>query len=259
MTTAATGMKAQQLNIDTIANNLANVDTTGFKKSAAEFQDLLYEVVNPGGSTRGSGLSNSSRVEVGHGVKLSATHRNFRQGALMQTANPLDLVIEGDGFFQLRLPDGTIGYTRDGSLKMDADRNVVTSAGYFMEPPLQIPEDAIEISIARDGTVSVIIAGNDSTIQDIGQVELVRFPNPTGMRNRGGNIFLESPASGAPVLGVPGEEGLGEVSQGYLEMSNVETVDELIKMIAAQRAYELNAKTISIGDDLLQIVAQLKR
>ncbi len=259
MTTAATGMKAQQLNIDTIAHNLANVNTTGFKKSHAEFQDLLYETVSPGGATRGSGLSNSSRIEVGHGVKLSSTNKNFQQGALMQTANPLDLVIEGDGFFQLRLPDGTVGYTRDGGFKLDADRNVVTATGYFLEPALQIPEDAVEVSIARDGTVSVLLSGDSSTIQDIGQIELARFPNPAGLKNRGGNVFLESPGSGRPVLGIAGEDGLGEVSQGFLEMSNVETVDELIKMIAAQRAYELNARTISIGDDMLQIVAQLKR
>ena len=259
MSTAATGMKAQQLNIDTIAHNLANVNTSGYKKSHAEFQDLLYEVVSPGGSTRGSGLSNSSRVEVGHGTKLSATNKVFSQGAMMQTANPLDLVVEGDGCFQVLLPDGDIGYTRDGSFKLDAERNIVTAAGYYMEPALQIPEDAIEISIARDGTISVLMSGDSSTIQEIGQLELVRFPNPAGLKNRGGNIFLESPASGTPIIGIAGEDGLGEISQGYLEMSNVETVDELIRMIAAQRAYELNSRTISVADEMLQTINRLKR
>ncbi len=259
MSTAATGMKAQQLNIDTIAHNLANVNTTGYKKSHAEFQDLLYEVVTPGGASRGSGLSNSTRVEVGHGVKMSATGKNFSQGAMMQTANPLDMVIEGDGFFQVRLPDGDIGYSRDGSFKLDAERSLVTATGYYLEPALQIPEDAIEISLARDGTISVLLSGDSSSIQDIGQLELARFPNPAGLKNRGGNIYMESAASGTPIIGIAGEDGLGEISQGYLEMSNVETVDELIRMIAAQRAYELNSRTISVADDMLQIINQLKR
>jgi flagellar basal-body rod protein FlgG len=259
MSTAASGMKAQQLNIDTIANNLANVNTAGYKKSHAEFQDLLYEAVLPGGGSRGSGLTSPMRIEVGHGVKLAATNKNFKQGTMTQTGNPLDMMIEGDGFFQIRLPDGTIGYSRDGSFKMDAERNIVTAAGYRLEPPVQIPIDATEISVARDGVISVMLQGDTSTVQDLTQMELAKFPNPAGLTARGGNIFLESPASGAPILGIPGQEGLGEVAVGFLEMSNVETVEELVAMIAAQRAYELNSKTISVADDMLQTVNTLKR
>jgi flagellar basal-body rod protein FlgG len=259
MTTAASGMKAQQMNIDTIANNLANVNTAGFKKSAAEFQDLLYEAVVPGGSTRGSGLASPARVEIGHGVKLVSTDKLFTQGQMRQTGNPLDLMIEGDGFFQVKLPDGSLAYTRDGSFKMDGERNVVTSAGYYLEPPIQVPLDATDISIARDGTVSVTLAGSASTVQDIGRLEVAKFPNPAGLRNRGGNLFLESPASGAAVRGVPGQEGIGEVAAGFLEGANVETVEELVSMITAQRAYELNSKSISVADEMLQTVNQLRR
>jgi flagellar basal-body rod protein FlgG len=259
MSTAASGMKAQQLNIDTIANNLANVNTAGYKRSHAEFQDLLYEAVMPAGASRGSGLASPLRIEVGHGVKLVATNKDFMQGSVRQTSNPLDLMIEGDGFLQVRLPDGTIGYTRDGSLKLDAERNIVTATGYTLEPAVQIPLDATEIAIARDGTVSVTLQGDSGTVLDLTQIELAKFPNPAGLTARGGNIFLESPASGAPVLGLPGEDGLGEVSSGFLEMSNVETVEELVRMISAQRAYELNSKTISIADDMLQVVNSLKR
>jgi len=259
MTTAASGMKAQQLNIDTIANNLANVNTAGFKKSSTEFADLLYEAVVPSGSTRGGGLSSPARVEVGHGVKMVATDRNFTPGQMAQTGNPLDLMIEGDGFFQLRLPDGSLAYTRDGSFKLDAERNVVTAQGYFLDPPLQIPEDATEIAVARDGTVSVRLAGDNTNQQEIGKLEVARFPNAAGLQARGGNIFLESPASGAPVRGVPGQEGIGEVAAGFLEGSNVESVEELINMIAAQRAYELNSRTITVADELLQTINQLRR
>ena len=259
MSTAASGMKAQQLNIDTIANNLANVNTAGYKKSHAEFQDLLYEAVVPTGATRGSNLSVPTRVEVGHGVKLVATNKDFRQGTIVQTGNPLDLMIEGDGFFQLCLPDGSLGYTRDGSFKLDAERNIVTSTGYRLEPPVQIPVDAVEVAIARDGTISVSLQGDRGTVQDLTQLELARFPNAAGLNNRGGNVFLESPASGTALLGVPGEEGIGEVSAGFVEMSNVETVEELVSMITAQRAYELNSRTISIADEMLRSVNNLKR
>ncbi len=259
MTTAASGMKAQQLNIDTIANNLANVNTAGFKKSQTEFADLLYEAVVPSGSTRGGGLASPARVEVGHGVKMVSTDRVFSPGQMRQTGNPLDLMVEGDGFFQLRLPDGTVGYTRDGSFKLDGERNLVTAAGYFLEPPVQIPQDATEISIARDGTISVQLASDTANVQEIGKLEVAKFPNAAGLRARGGNVYLETAASGTPVRGVPGQEGIGEVAAGFLEMSNVETVEELVSMIAAQRAYELNSRTISVADELLQTVNQLRR
>jgi len=259
MGTAASGMKAQQMNIDTIANNLANVNTTGFKKSHPEFQDLLYEKVMPGGQMDAEGRSTPTRVEVGHGVKLVATNRNFGQGTVVSTNNPLDLMIEGDGFFQIRLPDGTIKYTRDGSFKLDADRDIVTSAGYRLEPAVTVPEDAVELSVSRDGIISVSVFGDDANVQEIGQLELARFPNAGGLSARGGNIFSESPASGTPLLGNPGLDGMGETTSGFLEMSNVETVDELVNMISAQRAYELNSKTIVMADEMLQTVNRLKR
>jgi flagellar basal-body rod protein FlgG len=259
MGTAASGMKAQQMNIDTIANNLANVNTTGYKKSHPEFQDLLYEKVMPGGQVDAEGRAAPSRVEVGHGVKLVATNKNFSQGTVVSTSNPLDLMIEGDGFFQVRLPDGTIKYTRDGSFKMDADRSVVTSAGYRLEPEVTVPEDAIELSVSRDGIISVMVTGDDANVQEIGQLELARFPNAAGLTARGGNLFGESPASGSPLLGNPGLDGMGDTTSGFLEMSNVETVDELVNMISAQRAYELNSKTITMADEMLQTVNRLKR
>ncbi len=259
MGTAASGMKAMQMQIDTISNNLANVNTTGYKKSDLAFQDLLYEQVVPGGQLRSSGQVAPTQVEVGHGVKMVSTSRDFRQGTVQATNNPLDLMIEGDGFYQLRMPDGSLGYTRDGSFKLDADRNVVTALGYRLEPALQVPADATDISIARDGTVSVKLAGDSATVQDIGKIELVRFPNSAGLISKGGNVYLESPASGAPLTGNPGEDGLGEIASGFLEMSNVETVDELVRMITAQRAYELNSKTISMADQMLQTANNIKR
>ncbi len=259
MGTAASGMKAQQLNIDTISNNLANVNTTGYKRSHAEFQDLLYEKVMPGGQIDADGRAIPAKVEVGHGVKLVATNKNFSQGLVVSTSNPLDLMVEGDGFFQLTMPDGSIKYTRDGSFKMDADRNIVSSQGYVLEPAITIPSDATEVSIGRSGVVSVSIAGDDGNITEVGQIELARFPNSAGLDARGGNIFSESPASGTPILGNPGLDGIGETASGFLEMSNVETVDELVKMISAQRAYELNSKTISMADEMLQTINRLKR
>jgi flagellar basal-body rod protein FlgG len=259
MGTASSGMKAQQMNIDTIANNLANVNTTGYKRSHAEFQDLLYEKVMPGGQIDAQGRAVPAKVEVGHGVKLVATNKNFSQGTVVSTNNPLDLMVEGDGFFQLRMPDGSIKYTRDGSFKMDADRNIVSSQGYVLEPAITVPEDAVEISISRDGNISVVTSGDEANIQEIGQLELARFPNAAGLDARGGNIFSESPASGNPILANPGLEGIGETASGFLEMSNVETVDELVKMISAQRAYELNSKTITMADEMLQTINRLKR
>ncbi len=259
MGTASSGMKAQQMNIDTIANNLANVNTTGYKRSNAEFQDLLYEKVMPGGMIDAAGRARPGKVEVGHGVQLVSTNKNFSQGPVISTNNPLDIMVEGDGFFQLRMPDGTIKYTRDGSFKMDADRNIVSSQGYLLEPGVTVPEDAMEIAVSRGGIVSVRTAGDDANVQEVGQIELARFPNSAGLNARGGNIYAESPASGTPILGNPGLDGMGESASGFLEMSNVETVDELVKLISAQRAYELNSKTITMADEMLQTINRLKR
>ncbi len=259
MGTASSGMKAQQMNIDTIANNLANVNTTGYNKSHSEFQDLLYERIMPGGMIDAEGRARPSKVEIGHGVQLVSTNKNFSQGPVISTNNPLDIMVEGDGFFQLRMPDGTMKYTRDGSFKMDADRNIVSSQGYMLEPNVTVPEDAMEIAISRAGIISVRVSGDDSNIQEIGQIELARFPNAAGLEARGGNIFAEGPASGTPILGNPGLDGIGETASGFLEMSNVETVDELVKLISAQRAYELNSKTITMADEMLQTINRLKR
>ncbi|MFO7653932.1 MAG: flagellar basal-body rod protein FlgG [Candidatus Krumholzibacteriia bacterium] len=259
MSTAASGMKAQQLNIDTIANNLANVNTTGYKESRPEFQDLLYEQVAPGGTLGVDGRAAPNRIEVGHGVRLVATRKNLGQGMVIQTGNPLDVMIEGDGFFQVRLPDGSVAYTRDGSFKLDADRNLVTSAGYRLEPEMQVPADAVEIAVGRDGVVGVRLQGDAASIQEIGRLELARFPNSGGLAARGGNLLLETPNSGAPILAQPGLEGLGETTSGFLESSNVEAVDQLVSMISAQRAYELNSKSITMADEMYQTVNRLKR
>ena len=259
MGTASSGMKAQQMNIDTIANNLANVNTTGYKRSHAEFQDLLYEKVMPGGQVDAEGRARPGKVEIGHGVQLVSTNKNFSQGPVVSTNNPLDVMVEGDGFFQLTMPDGTTKYTRDGSFKMDADRNIVSSQGYILEPAVTVPEDALEIAVSRGGIISVRTSGDDANVSEIGQIELARFPNSAGLEARGGNIFAESPASGTPILGNPGLDGMGESASGFLEMSNVETVDELVKLISAQRAYELNSKTITMADEMLQTINRLKR
>jgi flagellar basal-body rod protein FlgG len=235
------------------------VNTTGYKKAHTEFQDLLYEKVAPGGQIDAEGRARPMGVEVGHGVQLSATHRDFRQGTVLSTGNPLDMMIEGDGFFQLQMLDGTIRYTRDGSFKLNADREIVTAQGYRLEPQITVPDDAVEISVSRDGIIAVRLQGDDANAQEIGQLELARFPNAAGLDNKGGNIYAESPASGTPVLATPGLDGVGETASGFLEMSNVETVDELVKMISAQRAYELNSKTITMADEMLQTVNRLKR
>jgi flagellar basal-body rod protein FlgG len=178
---------------------------------------------------------------------------------VISTSNPLDLMIEGDGFFQVRLPDGDLAYSRDGAFKLDGERNVVTAMGYRLEPAMQVPLDATDVSVARDGTVSVVLSGSSSDVQEIGTLELARFPNPAGLTARGGNLFLQTAGSGAPVLSAPGTDGVGEVGSGFLELSNVETVDELVRMITAQRAYELNSKTISMADQMLQTVNGLRR
>jgi flagellar basal-body rod protein FlgG len=259
MSTAASGMRAQQTRIDTIANNLANANTAGFKASRVEFQDLLYEDVLPAGGTRADGSVEPVRMEVGHGVRLAASTRSLGEGTVEQTGNPTDFAIEGDGFFQIRMPDGSIAYSRDGSFKVDADRNLVTSAGYRLEPAMTIPQDAVEVSLARDGTVSVLLAGQNDTPQAIGQLELARFANPAGMRQEGGNLMRSSANSGPPLLGQPGTVGYGETTQGFLERSNVQVVVELVDMITAQRAYELNSKAIQVADEMLSTVNGIRR
>jgi len=257
--TAATGMTGQQFNLDTIANNLANVNTAGFKKSRVDFEDLIYEVLKSPGTPIVTGSVLPTGIHVGHGVAIAATQKIHTLGNLQETQNPLDIAIEGEGFYQLLLPDGSIGYTRDGSFKKDQEGKIVTSNGYILQPEIVLPPDTTQITITEDGTVIVIVGGDLKTPQEVGKIELVRFANPPGLIPIGKNVFKESASSGSPVTGTPGSEGFGRIAQGFLELSNVNIVDEMVNMIIAQRAYELNSKTIQTGDAMLAIVGTLKR
>ena len=256
--TAATGMIAQQMNVDNIANNLANVNTTGFKKSKLEFQDLLYQQLRLAGATQAEGAQVPVELQIGYGTRPVATQRIFSQGTVISTNNPLDVSIDGDGFLQVTLPDGTVSYTRDGALKKSAEGNIVTSDGYTLEPQVTIPPDATAINISSDGEVSVLVPG-DATMQTVGQLELARFVNPAGLKSVGRNLFLETEASGVPITGQPDTEGYGKLSQGFLELSNVEVVDEMVNMIVAQRAYEINARAIQTSEEMLANANNLKR
>jgi flagellar basal-body rod protein FlgG len=258
MNTAATGMVAQQTSIDNIANNLANVNTTGFKKARIEFQDILYQNYRKAGTASAIGSMVPVNLDVGYGTRAVATSREFSSGSMNITQNPTDLAIAGNGFFQVQMPDGTIGYTRDGAFKISADGQLVTADGFLMTPEITIPEDATDLSVALDGIVSVLVVGND-TPQEIGQIEIARFINPAGLSAIGHNLYRESPASGTPITGTPGNEGLGTIDQGYLEASNVAVVDEMVNMIMAQRAYEINSKVIQTSDDMSQTINNLKR
>jgi flagellar basal-body rod protein FlgG len=256
--TAATGMYAQQLYIDTVANNLANVNTTSFKRSRMEFQDLIYQTLRTAGNTQELGSVQPTELQVGHGVKTVASQKSFEAGAPNPTGNPLDLSIDGEGFFQVTKPDLTIRFTRDGSFKISPDGSIVTADGYQLEPNIAIPQDTVSLSIARDGTVSATLIGEVEP-QTLGQLELARFINPAGLSAEGQNLYRETVASGPPLLGNPGTEGVGEVSQGFLEGSNVHVVEEMVAMITAQRAYEVASKAIRTSEDMLQIANNLKR
>ncbi len=256
--TSATGMQAQALNLDVIANNLANVNTAGFKKSRAEFQDLLYETLRPAGTSSSQDTQVPTGIQIGHGTRPSTVLKIFSQGNMENTKNELDLAIEGDGFFQIILPNGETAYTRDGSFKLDSDGRIVNSDGFALEPEISIPSDALSISVGIDGTVSVLQAG-DSTPSEIGTIELARFVNPAGLISTGRNLYITSEASGDEMTGIPGEDGLGSLAQGFLEMSNVSVVDEMVSMITAQRAYEVNSKSIQTADEMLQMANNIKR
>lgn len=256
--TSATGMAAQQLHLDVIANNMANINTVGFKRSRADFQDLLYQTLRPAGTTAARGAQVPSGLNVGLGVRPVATATIFTTGTLQKTDNPTDLAIEGDGFFKVLLPDGTVAYTRDGAFKLDVQGRLVTSDGYPLEPEIIIPQDAQTVTVGKDGTVSVLRAGQ-STPDEVGQIQLARFVNPSGLQRIGQNLYRPTAASGEPVEGTPGEQGFGTLAQNMLEMSNVQIVDEMVAMIIAQRAYEISAKAIQTSDEMLQIANNLRR
>jgi flagellar basal-body rod protein FlgG len=256
--TAASGMKSQSLNIDVISNNLANVNTNGFKSSRADFQDLLYETLRQAGTSSSETTDVPTGIQVGHGSRPVASHKIFTQGDFQQTKNELDIAIEGGGFFQIIQPNGETAYTRDGAFKMDRDGRMVTSDGFVMDPEITIPSDSISLSIGLDGTVSVMQAGSN-TPTEIGTITLARFVNPAGLHSIGRNLYLPTNASGDAIVGTAGEDGLGSLAQGFLEMSNVSVVDEMVKMITAQRAYEINSKTIQAADDMLQQANNIKR
>jgi flagellar basal-body rod protein FlgG len=251
-------MQSQALNLDVISNNLANVNTSGFKKSRAEFQDLLYETLLPAGTASSQDTEIPAGIQLGHGTRPSTVLKIFSQGNMENTQNELDLAIEGDGFFQITLPNGETAYTRDGAFKLDSDGRIVNSDGFTMEPEIAIPSDAMSISVGLDGTVSVLQAG-ESIPSEIGTIELARFINPAGLISMGKNLFIPSEASGNEVIGTAGEDGIGTLSQGFLEMSNVSVVDEMVNMITAQRAYESNSKAIQAADDMLQLANNVKR
>jgi len=251
-------MNAQEFNVDIIANNLANVNTTGYKKQRVEFQDLMYETLREAGSSAAEGVQIPTGIQVGLGSRTAATRKIFTQGTFQETGNPLDMVIEGDGFFQVLQPNGTVAYSRAGAFKMDSSGNVVTADGYPLEPPLVIPSDSTSISVGSDGTVSATSAG-ESEPQTIGQVQLARFANPAGLRNLGHSLMSSTAASGEPSTGAPGLEGTGTIAQGMLEMSNVKVVEEMVNMITAQRAYEANSQAIRIADQMLEIANNTRR
>lgn len=259
--TSATGMIAQQFHIDTISNNLANVNTAGFKKNRVDFEDLIYQHQVLAGTPATSMSEIPTGVNVGHGVKPAATQKLFDMGSLQSTGHKLDLAVSNSvGFFKIQLPDGTFGYQRNGDFKIDSNRQVLTSNGYMLEPPLILPEDAIleTLSIAEQGEVYINLAGEDIPTQ-IGQVELYRFVNPAGLKAIGKNLFKETPASGVEIPGTPGLDGFGSLLQGFLEMSNVNLAEEMVNMIVAQRAYESNSKSIQTSDSMLATAIQLKR
>lgn len=256
--TAASGMTSQQINIDSISHNLANVNTVSYKKGRVNFQDLMYQELRATGAPTASGINHPTGVQIGLGSKVVSTEKLFTQGNFQQTGNQFDVAIEGDGFFQVTLPSGDTGYTRDGGFKVDADGNLTTSEGYLVSPAITIPENATEFIVGSDGTVGVSLPG-ESEVSEIGNLETVRFINPSGLRYVGRNTYLESGASGQPLTGTPGEEGLGTIVQGIREMSNVNVVDEMVDMISAQRAYEINSKAIQTSDEMLQVANGLKR
>lgn len=251
-----TGMEAQQTQLDTISHNLANVSTNGFKRGHVVFEDLIYQNLRQAGAASSEQTQLPTGLQVGLGVRPVATSRIFSQGNLQQTTNNLDVAIKGNGFFQIQLPDGTTGYTRDGSFQVDANGQLVTNNGYPVQPGITVPANAQSVTIAADGTVNVALPGQ-ATPASIGQIQLASFVNPAGLEPRGQNLYAETAASGTANTGAPTSNGLGALQQGYVETSNVNVVEELVSMIQTQRAYELNSKAIQTSDQMLQKLGQL--
>jgi flagellar basal-body rod protein FlgG len=258
MYSAATGMKAQQLYMDTISHNLSNVNTTGYKRSKIEFQDLMYQTLKEAGVRNAEGEMAPCGIEVGLGVKPAATQKIFEQGSFNSTGNSMDVAISGEGFYQVAMPDGTIAYTRDGSFKTTSDGTIVNSDGYPILPQISIPDGSQQLTISPTGQVTVILPGQE-TSTEIGQMELARFINPAGLRALGGNLYGVSDASGEALIETPKTNGMGELQQGSIEASNVQVVDEMVNMITAQRAYEIVSKSIQVSEEMLQIANNLKR
>ena len=254
--TAATGMTAQQMIVDTIANNLSNINTTGFKRSQVDFHDLMYVKLQEPGTEVASGVMTPTGLEVGSGVLPVSTTKVFTQGEMHNTGRALDIAILGDGFLTVTTPGGEARYTRDGALRLDANGSLVTSNGYSLSPAVSIPSDWRSIIIASDGTVQVL-SGSSNTPTSVGTIALVRFANPSGLSSEGGNLLSETPASGSPTTGSPGQNGFGAIQQGILEKSNVQMVTELVNLITAQRAYEINAKVIKAGDEMLTTASRV--
>lgn len=255
--TAATGMTAQQMMVDVIANNLANINTTGFKRSQINFQDLLYLKLKEPGTEVSSGINSPGGLEIGSGVRSATTIKVFSAGELQPTERPLDIAITGDGFLQVTLPNGDMRYTRDGSLQINANGELVTTTGYTIEPAITIPTTAVSVSIEKDGGINVREATGTQSV--VGTLQLARFPNPSGLASEGDNLLAETEASGSPITGTPGEEGFGTIQSGFLEKSNVQMVTELVNLITAQRAYEINSRAIRAGDDMLRTANELVR
>lgn len=256
--TAASGMYAQELNIEAISNNIANISTTAYKKNTAQFQDLMYQQVSvsPVSSTQNTSGTTANTLQIGIGVQPTSTEKIFTQGDMTQTNNQLDLAINGEGFFQVKKPDGTYAYTWDGSFKVDSQGKIVTSSGFYLDPSITIDENTLSVAIGSDGSVTATKVGGTTSV--IGNIELANFVNPGGLTAIGNNLYDQSEASGTPTLGTPSSSTFGSINQGYLEASNVDIVEEMVSMIAAQRAYEVNSKTIQTVEQMMQMANNLK-
>ncbi len=255
--TAATGMAAQQTMVDVAANNLANINTTGFKRSQVNFQDLLYVKMREAGAELFTGTKSPTGIEVGSGVHVASSSKVFSPGELTNTNRPLDVAISGDGFFQVTMPDGSTAYTRDGALHRGPNGEILTPSGLQLNPPLTIPTDAADVTIGKDGSVNVTSSTGDQSV--VGTIQLARFPNPAGLSNIGDNLMVETEASGSATQGRPGDAGFGTLQSGFLEKSNVEMITELVNLITSQRAYEVSSRTIRAGDEMLRKAIQIAR